>query len=209
MTYSDWLLNQTSLYVLTPRPPVYACASTCALPPTLSSLPLCLLQRCACFSLPVPIQLVEQQHGEPGEPRHLSQPLQLRERLLICRAHPFSLLPAQLYLRGPVAGTGHPLQHRLPRPAHLPGVLPAVQYRQVSDMDSEYTHSFASNVHCECLWLHAFYVDFFFNYCSSVWRKVYSNYGMHPHKGQKKKCRHAHKPIQVCTCAGVSRAKGK
>lgn len=130
-------LNQTSLPLRPDTPPVSSSASTCALPPTLSSLPLRLLHRVACFSLPVPIQLVEQQHGEPGEPRHLSQPLQLRERLLVRRAHPLALLPAQLHLRGPVAGPGHPLQHRLPRTAHLPGVLPAVQHRQVCNMDRE------------------------------------------------------------------------
>lgn len=74
----------------------------------------------------VPIQLAEQQHGKPGEPRDVCQPLQLRERLLVGRAHPFTLLPAQLHLWGPVACPSHPLQHRLSWTAHLPGVLPAV-----------------------------------------------------------------------------------
>lgn len=98
-------------------------------PPSASLLPPSLLAsliRVPLLFSTVPIQLAEQQHGEPGEPRDVRQPLQLRERLLIGRAHPLTILPAQLHLRGPVACPGHPLQHRLPRSSRLPGVLPAV-----------------------------------------------------------------------------------
>lgn len=154
-------LNQTSLRLQRPcLQHLYLCPPSKSLlppssPPSLSSL----------FSLPVPIQLAEQQHGEPGEPRDLSQPLQLRERLLVGRAHPLTLLPAQLHLRGPVACPGHPLKYRLPWTAHLPGVLPAVQHRQVCNMDREYTHFFLAP--CMHLWLHEFF--FFLN---NFWRYV-------------------------------------
>lgn len=73
--------------------------STCTLP--LSSLPPSLfasLILCPLLFSPVPIQLAEQQHGEPGEPCDVRQPLQLGERLLVDRAHPLTLLPTQLNL---------------------------------------------------------------------------------------------------------------
>lgn len=130
--------NQTSLQ--TRKPPIPPAAlpvpSLRLSPPSLfTSLSPFLL----CFSA-VPIQLAQQQHGEPGEPRNVRQPLQLRERLLVGRAHPFALLPAQLHVWGPFACPDHPLQHRLPWTACLPGVLPTVQHRQVCNMDREYTN---------------------------------------------------------------------
>lgn len=154
VTCTHFLLPQTSLIRPPLKPPLhlhrpclqhlYLCPPSKSLLPPSSPPSLSFL-----FSLPVPIQLAEQQHGESGEPRNLSQPLQLRERLLVGRAHPLTLLPAQLHLRGPVACPGHPLQYRLPWTAHLPGVLPAVQHRQVCNMDREYTHF--SRLHRACI----------------------------------------------------------
>lgn len=130
--------NQTSVRTRKPLIPPAALPvpSLCLPPPSLfTSLSPFLL----CLSS-VPIQLAEQQHGEPGEPRNVRQPLQLRERLLVGRAHPFALLPTQLHVWGPFACPGHPLQHRLPWTARLPSVFPTVQHRKVCNVDGEYTY---------------------------------------------------------------------
>lgn len=127
---------------LKPPNPCVSDTSTCVLPLVFLLPPF--FARFILFPLcvsPVPVQLAEQQHGQPGEPRNVRQPLQLREHLFIGRAYPLALLPAQLHFWGPVSRTGHPLQHRLPRAARLPGVLPAVQHRQISHMDCEYKHT--------------------------------------------------------------------
>ena len=92
---------------------------------------------CAVLCVSVPVQPPEQQHGvQPGPPaRLLHQPLRLRQRLQ--RADALALRPAQLHLRGRLAGARHPLQHGLPRAPRLPGHLPAVQHGQVRHMDGE------------------------------------------------------------------------
>lgn len=170
--------NQTSLQ--TRKPPIPPAAlpvpSLRLSPPSLfTSLSPFLL----CFSA-VPIQLAQQQHGEPGEPRNVRQPLQLRERLLVGRAHPFALLPAQLHVWGPFACPDHPLQHRLPWTACLPGVLPTVQHRQVCNMDREYTN-FPVCVHV-CVHVCVFRLLWT---CASKLKKK------------------SPKLSQVCTCAGM------
>lgn len=133
--------NLTSLKL--PKPLSLSRTSSCVLPLPSCSLPFFSFFFYPFHSLPswflppVPVQLAEQQHGEPGESRHVRQPLQLREHVFVGRAHPLALLPAQLHLRGPVPGPSNPLQHRLPGSACLSGVLPAVQHRQVRHMDRE------------------------------------------------------------------------
>lgn len=79
------------------------------------------------------------QHG-PADPERLlvHQPLQHRPRAEQ-RHGALALCAAQLHLRRPLTVARHPLQHRLPGPTQLRCVLPAVEHRQVRDVDGKST----------------------------------------------------------------------
>lgn len=69
---------------------------------------------------------------------HLHEPLQQRACAEQCDRS-ITLRSAQLHLRGPVAISRHPLQHRLRWTPHLRRVLPAVQHSQISHLDGRST----------------------------------------------------------------------